>query len=308
MMLKAVAAAGIVLGTLVSCGHHTKMAEYQDPVAGWTISYPASMSRSVINDPGGHGLVHGVFVTNSERVRRSEDLFFRRFPPDAVAFSLSYRPGGGPPVLSPPEQRFPISRTSFTSERGAPPPVPLVHGMIANGWPWTVAVWFGPKASSADKDKIWRIVESIHFPPQRPGTMSGDFYVLGPASRYPVGAVVKYSGKQAPDRYSPYSPAFYFVHAPGGMYAVGWPPEFERKCHMGFDRKRHAFFCATRRGWWSRMGEPIQSPVAALLPDDSLMFGHAKIGRDGQVLVGDWWGLGGPQFKQYEWRFWPARG
>jgi hypothetical protein len=308
MMLKAVAAAGIVLGTLVSCSHHTKTTEYRDPEAGWTISYPSSMSRSVINELQFHGILHGVLVTNSERVRRSEDLFFRRFPPDAVAFSLVYWPGAGPPNLSPPEQRFPISRTSFTSERGAPPPAPLLHRMIANGSPWTVAVWFGPKASEADKDEIWRTVESIHFPPQRPGTMSGEFYVLGPASRYPVGAVVKFPGKQPRDRSSPYIPAFYLVHAPGGMYAVGWPPEFERKCHMGFDRKRSAFFCATRRGWWGRMGQPLQSPVAALIPDDSLMLGRAKIGRDGQVLVGYWIGLGGPQFKQYERRFWPARG
>ena len=72
---------------------------------------------------------------------------------------------------------------------------------------------------------------------------------------------------------------------------------------MGFDRKRFAFFCATRRGWWDRMGEPIVSPVAGLMPDDALWLGQAKIGRDGQVLVGNW--VHGGHYDRYERRFWP---
>ena len=55
-------------------------------------------------------------------------------------------------------------------------------------------MWLGPKASPSEKEKAWRIVKSIRFPPQRRGTMSGDFYVLKYASHYPPGAVVKFPG------------------------------------------------------------------------------------------------------------------
>ena len=261
------------------------------------------MERHVVSDYQGLVSWQGVLIANSDQVRTKEGVYFRRFPPDGAAFALGMGGGGPAPDLSPPEDRFPLSRKSFERVAGAPQPTPLFHGLFANGEPWQVIVWFGPKASSSDKEKIWRIVESIRFPPQRPGTMSGEFYVLGNASDYPVGSIKKFPGKEFPERYS-YVPAFYFVHAPGGMYAVGWPPKFERKCHMGYDRERRRFFCSTRRGWWGRMGEPLVSPVAGLLPDDALMLSQVKIGRDGHVLVGNWTSLGGPQFKQYEKRFW----
>jgi hypothetical protein len=51
------------------------------------------------------------------------------------------------------------------------------------------------------------------------------------------------------------------------------------------------------------MGEPIVSPVAGLMPDDTLWLGQAKIGRDGQVLVGNW--VQGGHYDRYERRFWP---
>jgi hypothetical protein len=176
--------------------------------------------------------------------------------------------------------------------------------MIANGAPWIVLVWFGPKASSTDKEKAWRIVESIRFPAQRTGTLSGDFYVLGDASRYPVGAVVGVSGKAFPQR-SSYVPPFFLVHAPRGLYAVGWQPKFEPKCRMAFDRSRVQFYCRTHRGRWNRMGDVIESPDSGLQYNDVLDLGQAKIGRDGQVLVGNWITVG--SYARYERRFWPPR-
>lgn len=290
--------------SLGSCGRHEKTATYRDAQYGWTVSYPASMKRHVVDDYRALLSWHGVLIANSGQVRIKDGVYFRRFPPDGAAFALVIGGGGPAPDLSPPEARFPLSRNAFEPVAGGPQPTPLIHGLIANGEPWSVVVWFGPKASSSDKEKIWRSVESIRFPRQRPGTMSGEFYVLGKASEYPVGSVRKFPGKELPEQYS-YVPAFYLVHAPGGMYAIGWPPKFERKCHMGYDRERRRFFCSTRRGWWGPMGEPLVSPVAGLLPDDALMLGQVKIGRNGHVLVGNWSSLGGPQFKQYERQFWP---
>jgi hypothetical protein len=176
--------------------------------------------------------------------------------------------------------------------------------MIANGSPWEVLVWFGPKASQADKEKTWRIVESIRFAPQRAGTMSGDFYVLGDASRYPVGAVVRFSGKDFPEG-SSYVPPFFLVHAPGGMYTVSWQPKFEPKCQMAFDQSRFQFYCRTHRGRWTRMGDVIASPNSDLQYNDALDLGQAKIGRDGQVLVGN--RIEGGHYARYERHFWPTK-
>lgn len=295
-MLKAAVVGVVVVFGLVSC-RHTKMAEYRDARDGWTIEYPASMYQNVIAHDGFVSW-RGVVIANSEEVKSKpgEATFFRRFPSDGVALGILQLGGGPAPDLSGPEARFPLRRSEFRYVGMGPEPRAHTYGMIANGAPWAVYTWFGPKASQNDQERIWRIVESLRFPPQRPGTMSGSFYVLQKASHYPVGTVVKVLAKDEP---------FFLVHAPGGMYAVGWEPKFEQKCHMGFDRKRFAFFCATRRGWWNRMGEPMVSPVAGLMPDDALMLGQAKIGRDGQVLVGNWMGLGGPLYKQYEQRFWP---
>jgi hypothetical protein len=304
VVLKGAAVLAIALGAFVSCEDETKMAKYRDGRAGWTISYPASMRRSPIDVYQGTVSEQGIVISSFGGIRKDNWLTFRRFPKDGVAFGVLQSGGGPMPDLSPSEQRFPLSRSDFSVESLAPPPRPLVHSMIANGEPWFVLAWFGPEASAGDKDKIWGIVESLRFPPQRPGTMSGDFYVLGDASRYPLAAVAKFPGKRLPDRWSSV-PAFYLVHAPGGFYALGWDLKFERKCHMGFDRMRFAFFCATRKGWWNRIGEPLVSPAAGLMPDDALWLGQAKIGRDGHVLVGNWMGLGGPLFKQYERRFWP---
>jgi hypothetical protein len=302
MVLKGVAMVGATLGAFVSCGHETKMAKYQDARDGWTISYPASMRRTVV-DYQARVSMQGVVIANSDQVRTSEGVLFRRFPPDGAAVGLIQQGGGPMPDLSPPEARFPLSRSSFTPVRGAPSPRPLIHGMIANGSPWLVAVWFGPKASRRDREEIWKIVESIRFPKQRTGTMSGDFYVLEDASRYPLGSVVQFAGKNLPER-SSYVPPFFLVHAPGGLYTVSWQPRFEPKCHMAFDRSRYEFYCTTHKGRWNRMGEVIERPESDLQYNDSLDLGQAKIGRDGQVLVGNWRTPG--SYGSYERQFWPG--
>jgi hypothetical protein len=304
-MLKGAGLAVVALLGLVSCGHHTKMAQYRDARDGWTVVYPASMHRRAVADVWERGIV----IANSYEVKTGKATFFRRFPPDGAAVGVLQYGGTGPaPDLSGPEARFPLSRSEFRYDDSWPPPKPYVYSMLANGAPWTVYTWFGPKVSQKDQERIWRIAESLRFPAQRSGTMSGSFYVLQQASHYPLGSVVKFTGRDLPrEGEASYFPAFYLVHAPGGMYAVSWPTKFEPFCHMRFDRKRNVFFCATDRGRWSRMGEPLVSPDDALMPEDSLNLLDVKIGRDGQVLVGSRSTiLGGPQFKQYERHFWPG--
>jgi hypothetical protein len=161
--MKTVALVTVVLG-LASCGHHTALAKYREPQDGWTVSYPASMSPQAIGYAKGMLLARGAVIASSPDVRATEEVFFRRFPPDAVAFGLvRYFGGPGQKLLSP-ETRLPLERTRFTPVRGTPPPATLEQSFHANGSTWHVFVWFGPKASDEDKDAVWRVVRSIHMP------------------------------------------------------------------------------------------------------------------------------------------------
>jgi len=298
VILKAAVAGAVAFLGLVSCGH-AKMAEYGDAHDGWTLAYPASMHRTVIADYGRIAW-RGVVIANSADVKPKQgEPTFRRFPPDGAALGILQRECGPAPDLGPPEARFPLTRSKFRYESVGPPPRPRVYGMIANGAPWAVYTWFGAKASRRDQERIWRIVESLRFPPQRPGTMSGRFYVLEDASHYPVGTVRRFAGKP-----SAYRPPFFLVHAPGGIYTVSWEPKFEPECHMAFDRPRFEFYCTTHRGRWDRMGRVVEGPASDLQYNDHLSFGETKSGRDGQVLVGNYSIITG-SYRQYERQFWP---
>ena len=161
--MKTVVFATVVLG-LASCGHHTALAKYREPQDGWTVSYPASMSPQAIGYAKGMLLARGAVIASSPDVRATEEVYFRRFPPDAVAFGLVRYFGGPTQELRGPETRLPLEHARFIPVQGAPPPATLEQSINANGSTWHVFVWFGPKASEEDKDAVWRIVRSIHMP------------------------------------------------------------------------------------------------------------------------------------------------
>jgi hypothetical protein len=162
--MKTLVVATVVLG-LASCGHHTRLAKYREPQDGWTVSYPASMSAHAIGYAKGMLCARGAVIASSADVRPTEEVNFRRFPPDAVAFGLVRYFGGPAREMGGPETRLPLERARFTSVRGAPPPATLEQLINANGSTWHVFVWFGPKASDKDKDAVWRIVRTIRMPP-----------------------------------------------------------------------------------------------------------------------------------------------
>ncbi len=153
----------MVLG-LVSCGHHTALVKYREPQDGWTISYPASMRAQAIGYAKGMLWARGAVIGSSPDVHATEEVYFRRFPRDAVAFGLVRYFGGPGQELRGPETRLPLERARFTPVQGAPPPSTLEQSINANGSTWHVFVWFGPKASNEDKDAVWRIVRSIRMP------------------------------------------------------------------------------------------------------------------------------------------------
>jgi hypothetical protein len=161
MTLKALAVATIALG-LVSCGQHTEIAQYREPRDGWAVSYPASMTPQAIGYAKGMLWARGVVIASSPQVRATQELYFKRFPPDAAAFGL-VRFFGGPATEEGAESALPLERAGFRRVQGAPPPAPLVQAINVNGSTWHVFVWFGPNASDRDKEQIWRIVRSIRF-------------------------------------------------------------------------------------------------------------------------------------------------
>ena len=107
----------------------------------------------------------GAVIASSPEVRATQEVYFKRFPPDAAAFGL-VRFFGGPASETGAETKLPLQRAGFLPVSEAPPPVPLERSMIANGSTWHVFAWFGPKASQHDKEQVWRIVRSIRFPRQ----------------------------------------------------------------------------------------------------------------------------------------------
>ena len=161
--MKTLALAMMVLG-FASCGQHTKLARYREPRDGWTVTYPASMRPQAIGYAKGMLWARGAVIASSPNVRATEEVYFRRFPPDAVAFGLVRYFGGPGQEMSGPETRLPLERAAFTPLHGAPPPRALEQSINANGSTWHVFVWFGPKASDKDKDAVWRVVQSIRMP------------------------------------------------------------------------------------------------------------------------------------------------
>jgi hypothetical protein len=111
-------------------------------------------------------LARGAESASSREVRATQELSFRRFPANAVAFGLVRYFGEPTQEPSARETPLPLEQSRFRPIRGAPPPKVLEQPMSADGVTWHVLVWFGPRASDEDKDAVWRIVRSIRMPGQ----------------------------------------------------------------------------------------------------------------------------------------------
>jgi hypothetical protein len=164
--VKALVLAVIVLG-LASCQNHTKPATYEEPRDGWSVAYPASMNVQAIGYAKGMLWARGAVIASSPEARATQELSFRRFPADAVAFGLVRYFGGPAQEPSARETPLPLEQSRFRPIRGAPPPKVLEQPISADGVTWHVLVWFGPKASDDDKDAVWGIVRSIRMPTLR---------------------------------------------------------------------------------------------------------------------------------------------
>ena len=271
---------------------------YVDPL-GWSLTYPRTMhlerSRSAgyidvtvaevtlasfpVSNP-----IHSGHTASGSWMRVSPPRSpHGGFPAAGIALRVMRQEGGPAPDVELPESRFPIKLATFgrSSEYPHTTPAALERAVTADGLNYTVQAWIGPKAPTAARSELARVVSSLRFPRPRVGQTIGDgFRVFQPAKRYPVGSFtrVRVAGKP-----------FYLVHAPGGFYAIGWSWEtlsggYKSRCDLRFDSAQKQFSCTNMRARWDRVGRVLAKPVGAKR-GDPLNIAVAKLAWDGHVLL-----------------------
>ena len=252
---------------LVAFGGSPAARVYRDASFGFIVTYPKTFrvapvdyttrppnqSRSGAafgNVPHPERLVHGSPSTLGDR---------------AVVLLVEHG-AGGPPLLLPAsghDTKLPLARASFR-------PIPgtrLVDAFfVGNGWNLTARIWIGPRASTADRHAVWKMVRSLHMRPLRSGEMTGEapYVVAGQADSIPIASVTKVGGSL-------------LVHAPHGFYALAVQYQ---SCEVTFTLPV-AFSCPDGRRW-DRMGRPLWSNASL---NDALSFAPTVAAGDGHVLV-----------------------
>jgi hypothetical protein len=222
--------------------------------------------------------------------------WLKAFPADGVAVQIwrGLLPGG----ISLHDSAFPVSAASFHRTqifREPLGPEPFFRTIYGDGLEFAAAVWIGPRASGAHVRAAWAIVRSLRFSALTPGTNWQDmYYVLGPASRYPVGSV---TAMPPPPKGLGFSKGpgqrdgFYLVRGPRAFYAVDmkYGESGSPLCSVAFDPRSRQFSCP---GWgwhWNIMGWAVGVPPPASTGVDARLFTHAVIvTHDGQLLYAPW--------------------
>jgi hypothetical protein len=222
--------------------------------------------------------------------------WLRGFPRGGVALQLWF--GEGDPVGPPPlrDSEFPLSPASFRRIRpyvGGREPSPDYRSFFADGFDLNAAIWFGPAATRADRQPLWRVVRSLRFPALRAGTVwQQRYYVLGLASRYSTGSVTSFPAVSLPHGLGKRE-GFYLIHAPRAFYVID--QTFQRSlnpantCPVRLDRQRFHFFCPGTRLRWDRLGRPLW-PHAGSGAYPALETKVATVAQDGHVLFCSFFG------------------
>jgi hypothetical protein len=320
----ALAVAVVVIGTLAlvqafgpAARRPGSMVNYRpgrfaDPVFGWTIRVPAGLRMRHFQSACLHSPIAGVRVTSfapNLRARSTVALgmgWLRSFPADGVAVQIWY--GCSLPFPGPlRDSAFPLSRSSFHRIRpyvGGTEPHPWYCGCYGDGIGFAAAVWIGPQASHAEQRAAWAVVRSLRFPALREGTIypaprarniyEYTYYVLGPASRYPVGTVTTFPAASLPGSRAIAAHVlggFYLIHAPRAFYVIHRlfqePTKPYTKCTLAVDAKTLQFYCPGTHLRWNRVGQPI--PARAGWGWD-LALAPATVAQDGHVLFSPFWG------------------
>ncbi len=224
--------------------------------------------------------------------------WLRTFPADGVAVEI-WTLIGAPtawwfPLVN--RTQLPLGPGSFSLVRryaGGSEPEPEYRSITIDGFAFSVAVWVGPRASHARKAEAWSIVRSLTFPALRAGAIwHGTYYVLGKASRYPVGSVTPFPAAALP-RMRGQRHGFYLLRYPRGFYAIEQvfdaPVRPFASCSVVYDASADQFRCSGTHLHWDRSGLPVGADSRAGSAW-ALPMRLATVSADGYVLFSPFFG------------------
>lgn len=271
---------------------------YDDPV-GWSISYPEGWKLDRFDEFTGRVTFTGIAISNFGAEGGVQDSsFLRDFPEDGVAIEVFYREGGPAPIDTLPDDGFPLSFADLRAGQPMASPVPGVETyqgvFVGNSFQYSIALWIGQAASTADRDAVRSIVSSLAFRPLDEGTVirrEFAFYVLETPDAYPVGSVTRFDQSNLPAAgatgVADESFAFYLVRTEKGFYALSWPNDYTNdytNCEVTFDDATHQFTCPNG-AVWAIDGSVVTNPDPSRFHDDALAVLLVRLSLDGHVLV-----------------------
>jgi hypothetical protein len=307
---------------------------YSNP-EGWSVSYPAGFAVRVPRSGTRLTLTSQVTLTSFISARtltgrlKPDQLVLPfdptytmpldqtgRFPADGVALILQPFRGGylGPDSSFPidvsqfgPAHAQPFFTKTIAARDGIPPA--RSDTIIAYSQELTATAIIGPKASPALRSELAAVIKSLAFRRLAPGTQVGLGYIIGPASRFPVGSFTRIEARFDGDR----ATAVYLVHAPGrfavdsghqcpktgsctptgAFYGMGETYnsrlDHAPNCQIEFDRTDQQFYCTNLGVRWDRVGRVVKQPA-----NEKYIGGiggdYAKITWDGQIMIMQGWG------------------
>ena len=276
---------------------------FADPSFGWSIRVPAGLGARHFRAGDMRITSDGVRVTSFPPDLRAQSNgtppmgWLRSFPANGVAVQIWINEGGlpGPPPLR--DSAFPLAPSSFQRIRpyiGGTEPRPWYCDCYGDGFGFVAAVWIGPDASHAERRAAWAVVRSLRFPALREGTVWRGYYVLGRASRYPLGSVTMFPASSLPGSRAAAAhvrQGFYLIHAPRAFYVIHRlsqkPAKPFSSCTLAFDRKAFQFYCPGTGLRWNRVGQPIGARAGR---GWDLPLVPATVAQDGHVLFSPFWG------------------
>jgi hypothetical protein len=134
---------------------------------------------------------------------------------------------------------------------------------------------------------VRELVTSLRFRPNRPGTFAASgLYVLGRASRYPLGSVTRIRGgvklPNPPNRGQVFrSRPFYLVHAKDEFVELAWPRS--SLCGVRFDAAHRLFRCEDGTAF-TLHGRPVETQRVTADWDQPYV-SPAPVSFDGYVLA-----------------------
>ena len=239
---------------------------YRDAEFGFVVTYPKTFQAARFRYFN-RATVEGTAFGDVPHLKWYARYPQPRLPADGVVVLVVHAAGGPPPLLpvSGHDSKLPLARASFRPDLG---PRSLFALFVRNGWNMSIRLRFGEHASQADRDSVWKMVQSLHMRPLRTGETTGDasYLVADQATSYPIDSVTKIG-------------AAFLVHAPHGFYALAQQsPDCELTVSLPV-----AFSCPDGRRW-DRMGRPLWSGASQ---NDALFFAPTDVAGDGHVLVSE---------------------